>query len=71
MCSLTYYSCFLFILFNQFNMFVYFYYPLIKLEKKFDKKISKHDQVNVLSCEIKYLDLHLSFSFLSFIFRFC
>jgi len=40
MCSLAYYSCFLFILFNQFNMFVYFYYRLIKLEKNLIKNLA-------------------------------
>jgi hypothetical protein len=30
-------------------------------------KFSKYNQVNILSCKIKYLDLHLAFDFSSFI----
>jgi hypothetical protein len=58
-----------FILFNQFNVCVYFYYHLI--EKKIIKKISKNNQVNIPSCKIKYLNLHLSLNFSSFIFIYC
>ena len=33
-------------------------------------KFSKHNHVNVPSCEIKYLDLHMSFIFSNFIFSY-
>jgi len=59
MCSLAYYF-FPFILFNQFI--------IVWLNKKIIliNKFSKHNRVNVTSCKIKYLDLHMFLNFFLF-----
>jgi hypothetical protein len=58
---------FSFILFTQFHMCFYFYYILLILINKF----SWHKQINISFCDIKYLDVHLSFTFSSFSFSCC
>jgi hypothetical protein len=50
-------SC-IFFLFNKFCVYVGFYELFILINK-----FIKHDRVNYLCCDIKYLDLDLSLSF--------
>jgi hypothetical protein len=45
---------------------IYFYYCLIEVINK----LRKHNQINISSYKIKYLDLYLSFDFFNFIFSY-
>jgi len=57
-----------FILFDQFNLCLNFYYHLLKWKIILINKSSQHNRVSVMSFEIKYLDLYMSFDFSIFIF---
>jgi hypothetical protein len=62
-----YLFCFaFFILFTRFHMCFYFCCVLLILLNKF----SLYKRVNVLICEIKYLDPSLSFNFFTFYFSY-
>jgi hypothetical protein len=50
-------------------MCVYFEFRDL-LKNIFNKKFSKHNHVNILSYEIKNLDLYLTLDFLGFIFKY-
>jgi hypothetical protein len=66
MCSLAYYF-FSFILFYSINLMCVSIFIIIWLNKKINK-FSKHNRVNITSCEIKYLDIYLSLDFFNFYF---
>ena len=69
MCSHAW--CFFFLLFYSINLICVSISIIICLNKEIIliNKFSKHNRVNVSSFEIKYLDLHPSLDFSSFIFR--
>ena len=64
---------FFFLLFYPINLIYVDIYIIFYLNKNIIliNKFSKYNQVNIPSFKIKYLDLHLSFYFSSFIFRYC
>jgi hypothetical protein len=63
MCNLTYF-------FYLINLICVFIFIIVWLNKKIIliNKFNKYNRINILSCVIKYLDLHLSFNFFNFIF---
>jgi len=69
-CVALYIIFFLFILFNQFIICLYVFI-IVWSNKKLIliRKFRKHNCVNVTFCEIKYLDLYMSFDFSSFSFE--
>jgi hypothetical protein len=60
------------LLFYSINLICISIFIIICLNKKIIliNKFSKHNRVNVPSSEIKYLDLHLSLNFSTFIFKY-
>jgi len=66
MCIITY-----FFLFYSINLISVSIFIIIWLNEKniLINKFSKHNRVNISSCEIKYFNLHLSFNFSKFIFE--
>ena len=55
-----------FLFYSIYLICIYFYYCLIEVINK----LRKYNQINISSYKIKYLDLHLSFDFFSFIFSY-
>lgn len=61
------------LLFYLINLICVSIYIIVCLNKKgiLINKFSKHKRVNARSFKIKYLDLHMSLDFSSFIFGYC
>ena len=49
-----------------YKFYVFFYYKFILI-----KEFIKHNQKNYLCCDIRYIDLYFSLSFLNLIFVYC
>ena len=55
-----------FFLFYSFNLMCMSIFIIMNKKIILIKKFSKHNRINIMSCKIKYLDLHIFFNFFNF-----